>query len=429
MPHVSEFRTATQLLVRRSDGAEGRQPRSCGEPAGTPLALTRGMPGTRPPTRARAFVTTCAAFAALLAATGCEPSSAAQADALTAPVSSIPAVRVRVAAATWGTLDNATAATGRLHPFKTATVAAEAPGRIRRRRIERGEAISKGAVLYDIDGSRPRMQYDLARANEEAADLDLDLAKRELGRADRLIDAHDISRSRYDEIEHRRDAAAKRRELAGIDRALAKRAMTDTRARSPFQGTAVRIHAEVGDYVGPGTPLVTIADLDRVRLRVGLTAAEADALGRELDPDAPLQVPVRFDELGGLTVPGSLHDVSALADPATGTYAAEFWLDQPPRRPLREGMVGRLDLSGQERTRQLLIPRPAVVRHGRGFAVWVVVREGGEAVAQRRPVSLGRWDTNRTEVREGLTEGDLVVVEGAFALAENQPVEVDGEEG
>jgi hypothetical protein len=72
--------------------------------------------------------------------------------------------------------------------------------------------------------------------------------------------------------------------------------------------------------------------------------------------------------------------------------------------------------------REALVPREqggaAAGGSGEGFAVERV--EGG--LAQRRPVQVGVVDRGLVEIRSGLAAGDVVVVQGAYALPDGTPV-------
>ncbi len=334
----------------------------------------------------------------------------------------LPAIRVSVASAEHRALDLDASASGKLHAFKTSTVAAEVPGKVTLRSIERGAKVARRDTLFKIDTHSSQLSLQQARANEAASEIDLELADRELERGEALLAGEDIAASSYDQLEHSRDSAKKRAELAEINRKVAAKSVADARVRAPFDATVVRLHAELGDYVGPGSPLATIADLSKMRLRVGVTTAEADALeSREKAPAI-----VSFPALGGLTLEASLHDIDPLMDPTSGTYTAEFWIDQPKNTPLREGMVGRVRIDTSAEDAGIVVPRTSVVRHGTGFAVWVVERgEGHGGKAQRRAVTLGRHDATHTVVLAGLALGESVVTDGHFALAEGAAVELD----
>lgn len=359
---------------------------------------------------------------ALASAFGCQ----AQADEEpTRPASEAPlstAIRVETAVVNREALEFDTSVTGTVHAFKSSTIAAEVPGRITHRTVELGAEVENGAGLFRLDTQTSRLSLRQSQTSEASAQIDLDLAERELKRAETLLATGDISRSHFEQLEHQRDMAAKRLEQARISRQVAAATLRDGRVRAPFDGTVVRLHAEVGDYVAPGTPLASLADLSRMRFRVGLTASEAIAF--EHRPDQ--QATVRFDALGGRPIEARLHDVASLVDPASGTYTAEFWLDQPEGSPLRQGMVGQLELVQEERSASLSIPRAALVRAEGGFAVWTVEAKDEQFVARLRTIAPGRQTTDRVEVLEGLAQGEMVIVRGQFALREGALVEIDG---
>lgn len=385
---------------------------------GTSFALSGGVTGST-----RAFHAAAALLLGVFASGGCD----ANADTSSEPPPRVavepPALRVDVVRAGARTLAVDTTATGQLHAFKTATVSAEVAGRVTARMVERGAQLERGSTVFRVDTKASQLRLAQSKANAGASDLDLGIAERELARGKQLREGNDISASAYDQLEHRRDAAKQRRALAEINRKLSARSVADGRVQAPFDGRVVQLHAEVGDYVRPGTPLMTIADLSRMRLRVGVTASEAALLGDR--PDSP--VSVRFDALGGRDVEATLHDISPLADARSGTYAAEFWLEPVDDVVLRQGMVGRVNLGGERTEVAVAVPRHAVTRNEGAFAVWVVEEGESGDVARRRAVTLGRRDATHTEISSGLQGDERVVVEGSFSLADGAAVEIDGD--
>lgn len=356
------------------------------------------------------------------AAGGCTANAETQPAPSPKTTELLPAIRVTVVTAEIRTLDLDASASGKLHAFKTATVAAEVPGKVTLRSVERGAEVGRRDTLFRIDTRNSQLSLQQAQANQAASAIDLGLANRELDRGEALLAGDDIAASHYDQLTHSRDSAKKRAELAEISRKVAAKSVADARVRAPFGATVVRLHAEVGDYVGPGAPLATVADLSKMRLRVGVTAAEADGLESRDSTAAS----VSFPALGGVTLEASLHDIDPLMDPTSGTYTAEFWIEQTEDAALREGMVGRVQLDTASDEADIVIPRGSVVREGAGFAVWVVERAADHrGKARRQSVRLGRNDATHTVVLGGLAQGDTIVIDGHFALAEGATVELD----
>jgi RND family efflux transporter MFP subunit len=331
-------------------------------------------------------------------------------------------VRVRVEAAEARPLAGSDALTGVVEPFARVVVAAETAARVVARHVERGDRVEADALLYTLDNSRARIEYRRAQATVEARRSDVEQARSELDRSNKLRARESISAAAHDRASHAAGNAEASEELARISKRAASRSLRDAKIRAPFAGTVAEFHADRGDFVGPGAPVVTLVDLSRVRLRVGLTAAELE-LAR-----VGARVPVRFADLGGVVVDAELRSVSPLVDPRTGTYATELWLDNPDER-LRQGMLGRVELAAvaSESGDVLTVPRQAVIRRGPDYAVWVVDDSLDPPRVEARALVLGRADRDRIAVLDGLAAGEAVVIEGMFALREGAAVVVEND--
>lgn len=368
-------------------------------------------------------VTTLVFLSLTLAATACDSAESAKPIPSAEPDAAAiePRVRVRAVEAERGRLDELGDATGIVEPFALARVAAETSGRVKVRRVDRGSAVEEGTLLVELDASRAQIQVRQADATLSARQSDREQAERERLRSEQLRLRESVSSAAYDRSAHQATSAAAAESIAVLGKRAAADALRDAKITAPFAGTIADFHVELGEFVGPGTPVVTLVDLTRVRLNVGVTAAEATDLrvGDQLD--------IQFSELGGRTLSGELHSVSPLADPRSGTYTAELWLDNPDGL-LRQGMIGRVGLHPTNAPADttaafepLLVPRAAVLRRQGEFNVWVVV----DGHAHARKVALGRADDRRVEVLDGLAAGDWVVIEGGFALREDAAVDLE----
>jgi multidrug efflux pump subunit AcrA (membrane-fusion protein) len=133
---------------------------------------------------------------------------------------------------------------------------------------------------------------------------------------------------------------------------------------------------------------------------------------------------VGFADLGGEHFSATLKSVGRVADPADGTYEIELWLENPAER-IRDGMVARIELTDAILEEHLLTRRAALLRSDGRPEVFVVERIGGRAIARTRTLRTGRSQGDWVEVLDGLEEGDQVVTEGQFALADGSAVNLD----
>jgi RND family efflux transporter MFP subunit len=332
------------------------------------------------------------------------------------------AVRVRVARATAASLDAKPQASGLTRAFQRAAVAAEVSGRVLRRSAEPGDRVLAGAPLLELDQTRMQLAQREAEAGLLSRQTDLAEATRDADRGDELASQQAISDSERDRLHARRDRATAALRLAEVQLARAQQNLRDTIVRAPFDGIVESVDVDPGEFIPAGAPVALIVNLERVRLRAGLTANEANRL-RVGDP-----VQVVFDAGSGRARSGAVQSIGQVANPGTGTFAVEIWLPNPDLS-LRDGMTATIEFNPTVQTNLPLIPRSALARSGSGAVVFVVQGDGEIQKASRRSVRLGRSDDARIEVLQGIEAEELVVIDGHFALQDGSPVLLDQNDG
>lgn len=360
----------------------------------------------------------CLAAAAALVLGGCGGNGAAPAVAPGAGQGSPDAalqtpVQVRVTAVRRGDLQQEARVSGVLSAFRKATVAAETAGRVVQRAAEPGQQVAAGQVLVVLDAERARFARDQAEASLHTRKVAAEQAESELNRGRDLFERKFISPDRLDALSFAAQRAHSEVASAAAQLATTRRALADTSVRAPFAGIAEEVHVQVGDYLKVGVPVATVADFSRVRVRAGVTASEAELLAESGVAE------VALDALGGRRLLGEVNSVGRISDPATGTYAVEIWLDGG-QAALREGMLATVHLPYAAGPSRPVTPSAAVFRRKGALHVFVV-REGH---VHLRPVRTGRTNGALVEVLEGLSDNELVVIDGQFALRDGAPVTV-----
>jgi RND family efflux transporter MFP subunit len=329
-------------------------------------------------------------------------------------------VRVRTTSVDVGRLSARDEVSGLVHAFHKATITAETSGRVVERLVERGDAVDASQLLFRLDASRAALELEQAVATVRLRETDVKHAKRELERGLKLLERNAISEQRRDDLQYAVDQAENQATLARVARDTARRKLADASIEAPFAGIVESTQVDAGDFVSAGTPVVSLVELSRVRLRAGVTAAEASTLRVDMEALAT------FAALGGTSRPALLKSVGLVADPADGTYDVEFWVDNEDGR-LREGMLASVTLPAYEREPSPLVPRRALIRRNGRMAVFLVERNGVGELARAREVTMGRSQGDWVEILEGLAGGEQVVVEGHFALADGARVTLEPE--
>ena len=128
---------------------------------------------------------------------------------------------------------------------------------------------------------------------------------------------------------------------AGV--AAAQAALDRMTLLATFEGTVSRINTNVGELVGVGTPVVTMADFTGWQVKTtDLTELDVAFV------DAGDPVAVTFDAIPGETVNGTVNRVALVADLARGdvVYEVTIDLDAAPDLPLRWGMTAVINIEG-----------------------------------------------------------------------------------
>jgi HlyD family secretion protein len=283
--------------------------------------------------------------------------------------------------------------------------------------------------------ARARAADDAAKRAEAALALarnELEQAERTLARAQKLGTAGSISqeameRAQTDRAARARDVevAERGRDVAWHERDATRAALVRTQERRtqpedaweitcPVQGVVLRVLQESEAVVQPGTPLFELGDLGAMEAVADVLTTEAVAIrpGAEVVIDrwggeGTLQARVRRVE------PSAFTKVSALGVEEQRVNVVADLVDPPERRRgLGDGFRVELHVVTAELPRALLVPLGAVFRQGDGWSVFRV--DGGRAVL--RPVTIALRNARFAEVKDGLAEGDTVVLYPGEAL-------------
>ena len=124
------------------------------------------------------------------------------------------------------------------------------------------------------------------------------------------------------------------------------------------------------------------------------------------------EVEFEFSAYPGELWRGKIDFISPVLDRKTRTLKIRTTLDNSDGK-LRPGMVGTASVNLKLTGTPLVIPRTAVIDTGKRKVVWIDL---GKNKYQAKRVRTGFESEGYVEVKEGLAEGDQVIVDGNFLL-------------
>lgn len=177
-------------------------------------------------------------------------------------------------------------AEGRLvaYPDAEVVVGTDAAGTIERLLVREKAPVRRGQVLVELKSDDLRAELAEARARIADEEAQLRLAETERERAERLVAEGVSPRQDLDRRRSERDAHVARLETARASARRLEALIGKTRIASPIDGVVVLRHADQGETVDRGAPLVTVANLDRTRVEAEVDEFDASrvAVGAEV---------------------------------------------------------------------------------------------------------------------------------------------------
>lgn len=339
---------------------------------------------------------------------------------------------------------------GEVKPVHQLRVTPEVGGRVilRSGDLVPGGLLRQGDTMIRIDGRDVSAQLASQRAALEQASVTLadergrkSVAEYEWqGRVEELSEQAREFALRDVHVRSAQANLAAAREQLG----RAKRDLSRTTVRAPFDAMVTEVSVELGQVVNTQTALATLVAIDRYWVEIAVpvaqlvhleipgvnTGAERGSPARVIH-DAGSGVVIEREGyverlLGEVDARGRMARVLvAVPDPlGTGLYghvekASESPTAERPRLPLLLGSSVRVELAGQPLADTTEVPRVALVDDSK---VWLVV-DGKLAL---RPVEVV-WRTATTVLVRGLGPGDAVVTTPLATPTEGMPVTIEGE--
>lgn len=309
-------------------------------------------------------------------------------------------IPVEVQLVTRGEVARTSTIAGILQPIRIVAVNAQLGGIVLAVKVEEGARVERGQSLAELDARELEAQV-------RGAESSLALAESNFRRSEQLRKQQIITQTEYD-----RDEAALAAARASLDQLRTR--LGYARVVAPTTGVVTEKRVEAGDAVSTQTRLFTIADVSTLVTRVQVSELEVRSLR------AGDRVQVTVDALAGEGVSASIRRIFPSADSATRLVPVEIALTGPVVERLRPGYTVRAVFLLDHRTDALLIPSRAISGPVGARAAYVVA----SGLVERRTVRVGPDLDGRSEVLEGLAEGDSVIVSGSAMLREGAKARV-----
>ena len=387
----------------------------------------------------------CLPLAALPA---CQRSEASAVKTQTAVAAPVRTQRAEVVPAVRHTFSGRLPITGELKPIQEVTLKSRVAGNVVVLKFDEGDQVKKGALVAKIEATNQQAQLRSNSASVEVADAqlaraqaDLERMKNDLARVEKLAAQGAADQKTLDDARSavKLGTVAVRSAMGQLDQARAARdqariSIGDTRYVAPFSGVISKRSASLHEYLDTlkNRDIVTIVDNSAMEL-VAQVAAD---LASGITKGGKVEFQVNAPNPRSLT--GEVIAVSPTVDPRTRTIRLRV------RLPNSEGILkggmyatGYVTIGGERQgvgvktqaLRQEAVAAAEGSEPGSDDDKQSVLWRVKDGTAEKLVVRTGVTDGDLTEVLEGVSVGDQVIVSSPASLKPGTKVTIAAAEG
>ncbi|WP_438482183.1 efflux RND transporter periplasmic adaptor subunit [Oleiharenicola lentus] len=307
---------------------------------------------------------------------------------------------------------------GRVDAREAVEIRPRVSGHIAEVRLQSGQLVKAGDVLFVIDRRWYQAQFDLATAQVDSARVRFNIAEREAKRIEALLVKSVVSVEEADTRTTRLAEARAELRAAEATLATARLDLEHTEVRAPIAGRVSRAYVTAGNLVsgapGGATLLTSIvstgdvyvyADVDENTV---LGFNRLQRAGRIITENGRVPVEMQLSDESGFTHRGYVESSDNRLDPATGSLVVRFVFPNDDGQ-LVPGLFARVRLPVSAAEKTMFVSERAIgTDQSQKFVLTV---DGANTVAYRA-VKLGPLIEGQRVVRDGLKPGERIIVNG-----------------
>jgi len=374
-------------------------------------------------------------------------------------------IPVRTALVEKGEVNSFLKVTGVVEANETVRVTSEIMGQAKEIKVKDSEKVKKGDVLIVLGNEQIKIQVAQAQATLDSiqassdkiksgarpqeikqaesavlqAKINRDGAEENYLRMEKLFSEKAISEQQYEQAKNQYEIADAqyqsaresyelviegaseedlksfeaqvRQAKAALD--LAKYQLKNTQITAPISGKATSITVSSGEMISPSMPLLTIIDVNRIFVKVGIS--EKDISKIKIGQTVVLEIDAFPEEI----FKGEVVSKGVAVDQISKTLEVKIEILQP-EVDIPIGVFARGDILVKTNKNALIIPSSALSRKKDGIYVYVIE----EGIARQKEVELGIIQDERVEILSGLSVGQEIVVSGNQELEDGLEVNV-----
>ncbi|WP_020561401.1 efflux RND transporter periplasmic adaptor subunit [Methylosarcina fibrata] len=284
-------------------------------------------------------------------------------------------------------------------------------GRVTKIHVQLGQEVRVGQLLIEIDDTLLKAALAAAASQLESSKIELDQSRIKLERMQELFRNKRVTEEEYRKAVEEKSTKEFNWANANYKYSQAKYDLSGCRIESPVAGVVTTLDLYEGTIIKQASDLLTLNAIDPILLNAKVSEERAKSVfvGQEME--------VSLHAFPGRKFKAKVAVIQPSVDEETHLFEVIARLENPDLE-VKPGMNGVAYLKTNRQS--IKIPSIALISSQDGSASTFVVDD--EKIAHLRKVKTGSISQGYVEIKEGLNEGDRVVVVGQASLQDNDKV-------
>jgi RND family efflux transporter MFP subunit len=269
--------------------------------------------------------------------------------------------------------------------------------------VSPGQSVKKGQLLLEVDSD------PLIKGLNEI-ETQLEFVNNIYDKTKRLYDKKAISENKFLEVKNQKDGLEKK--IVTV-----KRQIDNSKIYAPFDGFIDMVIPKLGEKIGDVVPVIRLTSLSDVKV----TANISETYGSTFKIGDPALL--KFNEVNQ-SMNSKVSMISKSIDQLNRAFKIEVRMPNVPDF-IKPNMVCNVSINDITLNDAMVVPLSIVQREGDNNFLFVAENQDGNIVAKKRIIKIGVSYKENAQIKEGLKDGDKVIIDGAYDVSDGQLLKVN----
>ncbi|MBN2143791.1 MAG: efflux RND transporter periplasmic adaptor subunit [Candidatus Aureabacteria bacterium] len=291
----------------------------------------------------------------------------------------------------------------------------EISGTIARILVDKGNPVKTGDLLAELNKDELLLKEKYKKNSLEGEQIELEKARRILEETQEKAKTGYIAPEKLKEDELNVRLKENKVKAAELELESALESLKKSELRAPFDGVVLEKKIELGENISSTREAFILLDIHHVYADIEINEKKL----AHIEPGQPIEMKTNIHKQ---TITGTIESIVPAVQGKAMVLSARAKLD-PTEASLLPGMFVTGDITIYEKKDCLVLPLKAVSKEDDSIFVFIADME--KKTAKKQIVSLAHVSRDEAVIKEGLNEGDQVIIETTQPLKDNTPIRIE----